>query len=46
MRYVFIRAHTEDWPVTVQCRVLQVTASGYYAWKRRPNARRHLLDDR
>lgn len=46
MRYVFIKTHEEVWPVTVQCRVLQVTPSGYYAWKRRPNARRHLLDDR
>lgn len=46
MRYVFIRAHADHWPVTVQCRVLHVTPSGYYAWKRRPNARRHVLDDR
>ncbi len=46
MRYAFIHAHAEAWPVTVQCRVLQVTASGFYAWRRRPNARRHVLDDR
>ncbi len=36
MRYAFIRDHRETWPVEVQCRVLEVSRSGYYAWLRRP----------
>ncbi len=46
MRYQFIAAHSDQWPVTIQCDVLGVTAGGYYAWKRRPNTRRLQLDDR
>lgn len=45
MRYRFITANADQWPVTIQCRVLGVTTGGFYAWKKRPNARRHLLDD-
>lgn len=45
MRYQFIAAHAEQWPVKAQCRVLGIRTSGYYAWKRRPNARRHEQDD-
>lgn len=43
MRYQFIQDHCPLWPVSVQCSVLAVTRSGYYAWKRRvpgPRARR------
>ncbi|TVR42210.1 MAG: IS3 family transposase [Planctomycetota bacterium] len=43
MKYAFIHAHSDEWPVTVQCRVLQVTTSGYYAWKAHPGA--SLPDD-
>jgi len=43
---VFIAAHSSQWPITIQCRVLGVTPSGYYAWKRRPNTRRRILEDR
>ena len=32
MRYAFIRAHAREWPVRRQCRVLEVSASGYYGW--------------
>jgi len=43
MRYSFIARHQDQWPVSVQCEVLKVTRSGYYAWKKRvpgPRARR------
>jgi putative transposase len=30
-----VRAHRAVWPVTVQCRVLDVSTSGYYAWLKR-----------
>jgi len=46
MRYAFIHAHVDRWPVTVQCRVLQVTTSGYYAWRGRPGSSRPDNDDR
>lgn len=40
MRHAFIENHRQRWPVAVQCRVLQVTRSGFYAWRRRePSAR-------
>jgi hypothetical protein len=28
-------AHAEDYPVGRMCQVLEVTSSGYYAWRRR-----------
>ena len=36
MRYQFIREHACDHRVSVLCRVLAVSRSGYYGWKRRP----------
>ena len=29
MRYAFIERHRDVWPIVVQCRVLEVSASGY-----------------
>jgi transposase InsO family protein len=46
VRYRFIVANEHQWPVTIQCRVLGITTGGFYAWKQRPHARRHELDDR
>ncbi len=35
-----MRAHQADYPVTTQCRVLEVPTSGYYAWlDRKPSKR-------
>lgn len=40
MKFAFIEAHRRRWPVRVQCRVLGVSASGFYDHlKRRPGAR-------
>jgi len=46
VRYHFILSHADQWRIDIQCRVLDVTRSGYYAWRRRPNTRRLILDDR
>ena len=40
MRYACIERHREEFPVKLMCRTLEVTRSGYYAWrKRKPSAR-------
>lgn len=36
MRYQFIEVHRASWPIAIQCRVLDVTRSGYYSWRKRP----------
>lgn len=35
MRYAFIEAHDDRWPVRTQCRALRVSPGGYYAWRTR-----------
>jgi putative transposase len=40
MRYAFIETEKANYPITVLCQVLQVSRSGYYAWRRwEPSAR-------
>ena len=50
MRYRFINEHRTLWPIGVQCRVLEVSRSGFYAWQARPKSsnalRRIELTDR
>jgi transposase InsO family protein len=36
MRFRFIEHHHTVWPIAVQCDVLEVSRSGYYAWRKRP----------
>ena len=44
MRFAFIDVEKAQWPVGVQCEVFGVSRSGYYAWKRRPEAPRARED--
>ena len=36
MRYQFIQAHRDHWPVRLMCQVLEVPPGGYYGWRGRP----------
>ena len=40
MRYDFVEAHREKWPVRLMCRVLRVSPGGYYDWRGRPASTR------
>ena len=46
MRYRFIEEHRSRWPVALQCEVLRVSRSGFYAWQHRRPARRREGDQR
>jgi len=45
MRFTFIAAKRAEHTVTILCRCLCVTRSGFYAWQRRPEST-HARDDR
>ncbi len=48
MKYAFIKRHKQVWPISVQCRVLQVSVSGYHEHLARRvhiAQRRHLSDE-
>ena len=44
MRFRLIDAANKDFPVQRLCKVLDVSASGYFAWKERPTCRRQRDD--
>lgn len=45
MRYACIARHRGEFPVRLMCRVLDVTASGFYAWRKRSPSERQLADE-
>lgn len=40
MKYAFIRAHSKQYKVSRLCEVLEVSSSGYYDWRDRPESAR------
>ena len=44
MTFAFIEAEKANFPITVMCRVLGVTPSGFHAWCGRPPSARSLAD--
>ena len=44
MRFLFIRVEKANYPLTVLCRVLKVSRSGYYAFEKRGPSKRESAD--
>jgi len=44
MRFQFIDDHRDELPVTLLCKALHVSSSGYYAWRQRPPSAREMAN--
>ena len=44
MRFQFIEDHRQQYPVSLLCEMLNVSVSGYYAWRKRPMSQ-HQRED-
>lgn len=46
MRYQFIENHREKFPVRRMCNILVVSPSGYYAWRKRPDSKLKMANEK
>ena len=46
MKYAFIARYHQEYPVSRMCRVLEVSVSGYSAWRQRAPSQRQRADER
>jgi len=44
MRFQFIKDHRNEFPVTRMCKVLNVSPSSYYTWRKRPVSKREMAN--
>jgi len=44
VKYKFIDDHRDEYPITLMCRILEVTRSGYYKWRKQPLSARKMAD--
>jgi putative transposase len=44
MKYQFIEKHKQEFPIVVMCSVLEISESGFYAWRKRSACQRERED--
>ena len=45
MRFQLIHDQRQSYPIQLMCRVLEVSRSGYYAWRKRKPSARQMAND-